>query len=290
MDAFGSRKAILEEMPTILSDIQKKTSRANNGEVSLFDAIDSREPQKYDSDEFFGRPDFSNHEKLIKEKDYLGLFVSDHPLKHVQNIEEHARDMVVDFLVMDDPDSDTAEEVLKTDIVLGEKQSHQVQLAGMFSSLAHVTTRSGKKMARGTFEDPSGQIPFLVFPMTYEKVKDDLISEIEINGEKRPFFVIVEGEISRDDDETILIINGLRKLPEATNKIQSLNIGLDLGIDQELINELKKLLSRYKGYSPVFVTMGDKKIRLGDEYRVVINKDSKDSIEQLVGQGAVWES
>jgi len=271
MDFFGSRKALLEAMPMIVTDVTKNNSRKNLGEVSLFSLQETVDDSV---EEFIGAHDYSDHEKLKMEKIYLGIYLSDHPLKHVPNLKDYAQHIVSDYLEGENTLGDV-------EIEMSMVEDTKVVFAGMFATVTHMTTKSGKKMAKGIFEDLSGSIQFLIFPNVYDKVKDFVADD---------FFVVIKGTVSRSSDETIMKVSELKMLPVSKkNKEGSVHIELTQHTEDETIAQLKKIFMLNKGNSLIYVHLDDKTIRLGNQYKVKLSLEVKEEVEQLVGQGSIWE-
>ena len=93
-------------------------------------------------------------EKLMHEKKYLGLYVSRHPLQGLtQYLKKKGR-------------------LIKT---IDKKFTDKlIKIAGMIVESKRVYTKSGKPMFYGMIEDTTGRLPFVVFPNTYEQIKDNL--------------------------------------------------------------------------------------------------------------------
>ena len=90
-------------------------------------------------------------ENLAMEKEVMGIYVSDHPLRgHERTVMQHC--------------SHTVAQTLE----LGENE--YVKLAGVIAKMRTIITKAeGKKMASIVLEDFTGQIVAIAFPATYEK-------------------------------------------------------------------------------------------------------------------------
>ena len=91
--------------------------------------------------------------KLAYEKEMLGIYVSDHPLREIADEVRRASDFSLGTV-----------EVLK-DGTTG-------WFAGMLSSVALKPTKKGPMMAIVTLEDLDGSIEAVLFPQTLEKCRD----------------------------------------------------------------------------------------------------------------------
>ncbi len=105
-------------------------------------------------------------EILAQEKEVMGIYVSDHPLRGYER-------MLV-----------TA--VTHSCVAVPElEDGKSVKLAGVIAGMRTSITKSqGKKMASLILEDFTGQIPITVFPATYEKLSHLLIKDtvVKISG------------------------------------------------------------------------------------------------------------
>jgi DNA polymerase-3 subunit alpha len=146
----------------------------------------------------------SRSEALGMEKEVLGIFVSDHPLRGyehtIRSLATHRCGQITEL-----------------------EEGTAVKLAGLIANLRAITTKRGDRMASLVLEDLSGQAACTVFAATYAKLKDLLEKdkvvcvsgivthrERTINGGERQVEVRVEdlapveaGESATfDDDES----------------------------------------------------------------------------------------
>jgi DNA polymerase-3 subunit alpha len=105
------------------------------------------------------REPHSRAEILAMEKEVMGIYVSDHPLRgHERTISQHASHTALSALEMEEGAS--------------------VRLAGVIAKLRTIVTKSeGKRMATLVLEDFSGQIGAIAFPATFERLRDVLAKD-----------------------------------------------------------------------------------------------------------------
>jgi DNA polymerase-3 subunit alpha len=133
------------------------------------------------------------------EKEVIGIYVSDHPLRgHEKTVSQNSTHTCASIAEMDD-------QVF-------------VKIAGVLAEMRTIVTKSeGKRMASITVEDFSGQATAVVFPATFEKLKDVLLKDTvvqvtgyvmhrEMKGEKS-IEIRVE-DVKKLDSEPSLISNG----------------------------------------------------------------------------------
>ena len=101
----------------------------------------------------------SRSDRLAMEKEVLGIYVSDHPLRGHEATLKSASTHTCDLI----------EE---------QEDGTYVKLAGVIAGLRTIVTKkSGEKMASLVLEDFSGQITVTAFPGTYAKVRENLIKD-----------------------------------------------------------------------------------------------------------------
>ena len=122
--------------------------------------------------------DLPPQEKLRKEKDLLGFYVSDHPLKSVR---ESALILAPINLSQ-----------------LGEKsEGSNICAVVMLNNVKKVITKKGDPMAILQIEDLTSQSEAVVFPRTYERVSNLLQVDTRL---------IIWGKIDKRDDQSQLIV------------------------------------------------------------------------------------
>lgn len=131
--------------------------------------------------------DFESMEKLRLEKELLGFYVSDHPLKSIQ-----ARSRLLAPVSL----SDLAE------------QSDKATLSAivMLSSVKLIVTKKGDRMAIVELEDLTGQAEGVIFPRTYTLVQEYIQPDARL---------IIWGKVDRRDDQTQIIIDDVEPVERA---------------------------------------------------------------------------
>ena len=108
----------------------------------------------------------SRTEALTYEKEVMGIYVSDHPLRGMERLINQAS-------------SHTCASVAE------QEEGVSVRLAGVISGLRTIITKNtGQKMASLSLEDFSGQATVIVFASTYSKLQDYLVrdSVVKVRG------------------------------------------------------------------------------------------------------------
>ncbi|MGZ4647495.1 MAG: DNA polymerase III subunit alpha [Blastococcus sp.] len=122
--------------------------------------------------------DWSKSERLVYERDMLGLYVSDHPLHGVEHVlTSHADTPIAEINAG------------------GVEDGANVTIAGILTSVSPRTNKQGAPWAIATLEDLESGIEVLFFPKTWAEVSEKIV---------RDQIVVVKGRISRRDDQPSL--------------------------------------------------------------------------------------
>lgn len=145
LDDFGERMSLLENMETMLAYLRAAHSARTSQQDSLFGLMEESvlpELKLAPSDTASAR------EKLVWEKELLGLYVSGHPLDAFPA----AKDIGPNI----------------RDAKAGRKRK-TVRVAGLLASVKRIMTKAGDPMAFLTLEDTDDQIEAVMFPRTLQQ-------------------------------------------------------------------------------------------------------------------------
>lgn len=179
LDELGERGEILANIESIL-EFHKHVVKDNSMQNSLFGNSD---PTR-----FFMKPapKATQEQKLLWEKELLGLFVSGFPLDPwKQKID--ARGVTI-----------YSTHHTSTD-------GKEITLAVIIETIKITVTKKGDKMALLKLRDYTGIIEVAVFPETYKRFKGLIILDLPL---------IVRGKVSTRNGEKTLIIDDFRKLEQ----------------------------------------------------------------------------
>ncbi|MDY6783160.1 MAG: OB-fold nucleic acid binding domain-containing protein [Cyanobacteriota bacterium] len=250
-DAIHSnRKQLLEDLELVLSWAQNRAKEREVGQTNLFDFAAGAAPETVNSG-FKSAPsappveDFSLPEKLQKERELLGFFISEHPLSHLNG----ARQVLSPVQV-----SDLANQPKRTLI------SMVVMLAG----IKEIVTKKGKPMAFLQMEDATGSTEGVVFPDNYELIQKHLVPDARL---------IVWGKVETKEDKVQLIVEDA----EAIETVQMVMVELTPEQVRSQANTLRNVLQGQAGKknSPKIPVIGivsgegqREVIRFGQQYWV----------------------
>jgi DNA polymerase-3 subunit alpha len=262
-----NRQQLIQDLPLLIDWAQGRAKDRDIGQGNLFDMVlgggegpAPAGPSGYETaPQSSPVPDFEPQEKLRQEKELLGFYISDHPLKAVQR---SARVLAPINLAElgEQPDNLTLSAI--------------VLLAGV----KPVVTKKGDRMAILQIEDLTGQAEAVVFPKAYERIGHHMVSDRRL---------MIWGKVDRRDDRVQMIIDDA----EAIENIRLVMVELDprLAGDIEQQHRLRNVLRSNQGEDPraarvpVIAVIGEphhrQVVRLGAQFRVL---DPDTTVKALV--------
>ena len=175
-DELGERSDILFNLETILGYASKLQKEALSGQTDLFGSLGGGSSLIPSIDLKSAPVKYTDKEKLMWERELLGLYISAHPL--------------------DNFDAFFEEQMIALKSVTPTIDGQKVTIGGLVTTLRTIITKSGTKMAFVGLEDKTGETEVIVFPNLYEQIGQRLAQDLVIK---------VTGKISaRDKDGNTL--------------------------------------------------------------------------------------
>jgi len=271
--AFGStgatRKGMLEVLESAQAAGQKSQLDAQIGQGSIFDLGGFGGEDDGAGSPFTGPThppipieEFDKPDLLAIEKESIGIFITEHPLKRVRD----ALRVKADTLCPDVPE---------------RRDGEWVKVGGMISACKKIKTRSGSTVMFATLDDLDGQVELLVF----EKVI--LASEQILHTDS---IVLVRGTVDHGEGGKVCVkVNEVSafnpsdaEIERAKDKAAALAaaraprplcLRVDAGrLPASIIDELKRIMGDFPGESEfvleVHTRTGLRRLRFGEEFRV----------------------
>lgn len=300
MDVFGERRQIGLNVEAISDFAKNAVDTHQADQVGLFDLMGDDAP--VDHLKLEDVDPATDGQKLTWEKEYLGLYVSSHPLVGLSQFFQ--------------------KRVIPAEKLHSKTVGKPVKVGGMVTSFRKITTKKGDMMAIIEVEDTTGKINIVAFPKGYQKIADQLVEgrillvdgkldkrmgefqvivdkaegmtleELQEKAKKEGYWTEGEtiGNVSRqvvEDDEISQAEEVLQvdqaKVTELENSSLFTNpkahqILINREVDKDFFVELKSLLEKHPGDDDLELVIGAKvlpipmKVKWSDELRAEVNE------------------
>ncbi|MDT6951638.1 DNA polymerase III subunit alpha [Companilactobacillus alimentarius] len=251
-DSFNqNRKELLFDFRDLIESIQLAGSN-----LSLFDILD---PKKHEVD------DFTLTERLNQEKEYLGVYVSGHPVEKYRS------------------------RILNTKTVkiaeLGNFQGMRTNVLGLVKNLRVIRTKKGQRMCFMTIEDESGSISVTIFPKVFQKIEN-----LELDG--KIFLFVGHSNVGQRGDLE-LIADRLSDPKQFTAQLPKDKLYLRVTKDLDTPDNLEKLyqiIEHFPGPMPVIVYREKKRqaLLLKSNRWIGFNSNVQSQLEDFLGKKSVF--
>lgn len=272
-----NRAQAMKVLDRALELAQNKQRDNEKGQISLFDLDDNFD----DGLEMPEIPEYEENEILKMEKEYMGIYLTAHPLLSV---------------------SDLLKNITSSDIAtcLESTEEKKVILGGIINAYRQTITKKGEMMASFHLEDLSQSIEVLVFPRLFSeavKLNNDQIVIVHgryyVNEDEKKIFAekIVTLEEYLTNKQTSAAIE--KKMSQERNKEFKLFLKLENNNNKDLVDKLLGLLEAYNGPNPVYFFFEDTKkvFELSNHYNVKYHFELEEKLSLLVGKGNIkWQS
>jgi DNA polymerase III subunit alpha len=258
-----NRNQSLKNLETIVDWAQSRAKDRITGQGNLLDLLgggtaNDNADARFDSiPKARAVPELSQKERLRFEKEYLGFYVSEHPLKSV-----HQSTKLLSPISLSE--------------IADYKQDTAISAAVMVAAIKPILTKKGDRMAVLQIEDLTGQAEAVVFPKTHERIETLLEADAQL---------IVWGKIDRRDDRIQIIVEDAEILEQV--RLVMVELTLQQASDMQEQHRLRTILKEHSGDKerqkiPVFGVLGgsDRRqfVRLGRQFWV---QDRQAAVEAL---------
>ncbi|MBI5464922.1 MAG: DNA polymerase III subunit alpha [Ignavibacteriales bacterium] len=210
--------------------------------------------------------DWSDVEKLSREKSVLGFYVSGHPLlKYTDDIESFAS------AKLGEPEN--------------VKPNSTVRVCGIVSEVKKKIDKRGNTMAFISIEDFTGKAECIVFSDAFKKYSEIL---------KEGSIVMVTGKNDGSDEGIKVLVNEVLAIEEVRKKfVKSVILNLNLDTTSEgTIVQLGRLLEQHQGKCQCYINvagggLAKKSIYLSRKYAIEPTPQFLTAIKELLGAGTV---
>ncbi|MBI5136034.1 MAG: DNA polymerase III subunit alpha [Nitrospirae bacterium] len=148
LDAFGPRAALSAALPEAMEAGSRGARERESGQFSIFGAEAAAVPEP----NLTRTPEWDDHERLTREKEALGFYLSSHPMRRYR---EDARRFA----------TTTVESLAQC------ADGKEVRLAGILTGVRGRITKKGDRMAFLALEDEHGQTEVIAFPDAFKQAE-----------------------------------------------------------------------------------------------------------------------
>ena len=260
-DSLGHpRQGLLSVYEQIIDQTVARRKEHDMGVMSLF-ATDDGDGPAFDERIPIPDVDFDKKQRLVFEKEMLGLYVSDHPLMGAEAALRRKVDCTLGDLV---------------EVEDGSRRT----VGGVITNLQRKWTKKGDLMAVFTLEDLQGSIEVMVFPRTMAEIghllEDDAV-------------VILGARVDKRDETPKLIATDLELFEPMADGEPPLRLHLPpTRLTDQTLGRLKELFLDFPGDSEVYICVGERQVvRLPDDYTVSTRTGLVGELRALLGHESV---
>ena len=249
-DYFGyPRKGVFNAIPDLIDDAKSlKTQKANN-QTSLFD-LDAQSNNLTTIKD----TEWSKKEKLEREREMLGFFVSEDPLEgYGEVLKSESTHSIIELQSID------------------EEEELNVVIAGLISNVQKRVSRRGNPWIQFDLQDTTGSLGVLLFNKLVEKYNTNIDGEI---------YLKVSGTYVGGSENTIRARD--LEVIEPSKMVEDLDTSpLRISVTEEKLDKknlilLKELLEKYPGLSNVELEVhGNEKIKLLELKEIKVKKTNQ---------------
>src|SRR5436309_2375558 len=284
-DSLGERARLLAVLDHAVSRAERARRDRESGQTSLLDMVGSPEAEADDYGLTIDVAPMAGEEKLRLEKELLGLYLSDHPLRRIS----------AELAKLSDTQAVEVTSAL---------QDTEVRVAGLVREVRRVVTRKGQIMAYATLEDLTGTVDIVLFPRVFEQTRllfepDKVLvvlGKVDARAGSTRASVSAGSPVDPEMEaevETASVVADMAWLwddPECApiSRRQLVHVRIPTG-DAGLADRLEAVLARHPGADEVVlhVVVGSREVVVNsDRYHVLAGPALVTEIDDLVGQAA----
>src|SRR5580704_12004887 len=284
-DTLGERAWLLTVLEHYINRAERDRKDREAGQTNLYDLIGSADEEVNNFGLAVDIKPMPGEDKLRLEKELLGLYLSDHPLRRIS----------AELAKLSDTQAVEVTSAL---------QDTEVRVAGLVREVRRVVTRKGQIMAYAQLEDLTGSVDIVLFPRVFEQTRllfePDKVVVVAGKVDARAGSTRATGAASaavdpelEPDVEVASIVAEMAWLwddPECQPKTrrQLVHVRIPSG-DAGLAERLVTVLARHPGTDEVVlhVVVGSREVTVqADRYHVLAGPALAAEIDELVGQTA----
>jgi DNA polymerase-3 subunit alpha len=172
------------------------------------------------------------------------------------------------------------------------KDGEWVTVGGMIAECKRIRTKKGEPMMFATLDDLEGQVEMLVFNSAYAK------NEGQVDVDR---VVLVRGRVDhKEAGETKLVaqeVEAFEPTPEEVAAaaaaaaqgpvVRRLTLHLSAGVPEAFLVDLREVVGHHPGDHELMLAVGERRLLLGDEFRVSADSACRSELGALHGAARV---
>ncbi|MBI4407721.1 MAG: DNA polymerase III subunit alpha, partial [Candidatus Kerfeldbacteria bacterium] len=222
--SLGDTATLLANLETLLQYNKQAQQEKHSGQSSLFGGSSTVVAPKL----FLASAQpLVRRQQLEWERSLLGLYVSEHPLAHIQSLPIPEVKTLLD--------------------ARSERANKPIQCLGLVQQLKRVYTKTGDIMQFFQLSDATQQMEVVLFPKALVQLKT-VLSDGQC--------VLVKGKVSKRDGESKIIAETITPWPD-----EFIFVHFDSTVNRQQLAQAKQLLQDHPGSMPVYIAAKDKLMR-----------------------------
>ena len=212
----NNRKKLLESYEDIIEYFTKSNTSVMKDQTSMFEMFEEDDDKKDEVDHLYiDVKDMTEKEKLLDEKEMIGIYISGHPLTKIYDkLKNVVTFNSIDFVnltgnagntenIIDENMEDEIEYSDEEEKITKFKDEDIIKTVGIINSVNKKISRKGNMICFVELEDIYGTMNLMIFESVYDKYKD-IIKENNVVG--------IYGKLSIKEDEAIILVNNMTEV------------------------------------------------------------------------------
>lgn len=262
----GNRAQQFHEIPQIIEYALAYKKDIQTGQMGLFQSAANSTTRENATHAFQTREEWSNREKLEKEKEVIGFYLSAHPLETYQ-------DQLSQFNIMSFTKA------------FEESQQYTGEYApvtigcGLVKKRRDIITKKGDRMAFVQLEDMSGSAEVILFPKTFAKV-EGWLDNYHVFVVKGALDLTATNQCKIKANDFVPVELVLQEW----SRIEKASLELPPNIEESMLEKLKEHLVAGKIPLEFIFRENGKQLRLRTKKRIALDADLVALFQQLAIQ------
>jgi DNA polymerase-3 subunit alpha len=262
MDDWGTRATLAAGVTGAMEEGNRVHRESESGQTSIFGgALPEAAPP-----EPAPVPEWDEHERLTREKEALGFYLSSHPMcRYREDAKRYANTPLARLA--------------------GSPDGREVRVAGVLAGMKARLTRRGERMAFLTLEDEAATVEVIAFPDTLKAAEALLKTDAPL---------LVTGTVDGGDAETKLKATRIDSLLEVRKRsVRTVTVRFtSTGLSRADLGRLKETLAAHPGPCGVRLAVHmpgqvDATVAAAPDLRVSADDAMVRDVERLLGRDAV---